>query len=230
MRCDLYIVKNDIAASLSDDEKKCLPRSYMEKAQEIAERSAGKLIVPAAAHACASAYLLHTVLGVGPEDPLPLGEHGKPLPVGEYRKTLPYALHYSISHDRDYTILAVARAELGVDIEQITDCKPGIVRRTFPKSYADTVLAGSGVSGYSARDRAGQAQLFTEYWTKLEAVLKAEGCGFAEDYLQKPELFEIWQVISFPWKDYMISSAMREVPELHLFEVTESGNVAESDI
>ncbi len=83
-----------------------------------------------------------------------------------------------------------------MDIERQTETDMRVVRKVFPEAYRNIITAADGSSA-----------AYTECWTKLEAILKAEGCGFHGALKDNDEYLQKWQVQSFPWKDYYISVA-----------------------
>lgn len=81
---------------------------------------------------------------------------GAPLPNGEY--------FWSLAHKPDYVAGVVADFPIGMDIEKIRPCAPGLYRMTADD--AEWKL-GETVSD----------QLFFRFWTAKEAVLKSLGIG-----------------------------------------------------
>ena len=90
-------------------------------------------------------------------------EHGKPvLKSGNS--------FFNLSHSGEYTVLAAADIDIGVDIEQIKDVHWPTVQKIFTAEQREQ-LERTG--------EAGQPELFAKYWTECEAVLKLKGTGFA---------------------------------------------------
>lgn len=179
---ELYLLEESQLDALTGEDLALLHPHYLEK-MEARKRPEGKR------HALASAYLLRMVLGVGPEDELVLGEQEKP--------SFPrLSQEFNLSHDDGVTVLAVSSETVGVDIERLTKTDMRVVRKVFPEAYRNIITAADGSSA-----------AYTEYWTKLEAILKAEGCGFHGALKVNDEYLQKWQVQSFPWKDYFISVA-----------------------
>jgi len=81
---------------------------------------------------------------------------GVPLPNGEY--------FWSLTHKTEYVAGVVADFPIGMDIEKIRPCAPGLYRMTADD--AEWKL-GETVSD----------QLFFRFWTAKEAVLKSLGIG-----------------------------------------------------
>jgi 4'-phosphopantetheinyl transferase len=83
-------------------------------------------------------------------------QEGAPLPVGGY--------FWSIAHKTDYVVGVVADFPIGMDVEKIRPCAPGLYRMTADD--AEWKL-GESVSDL----------LFFRYWTAKESVLKSVGIG-----------------------------------------------------
>jgi len=81
---------------------------------------------------------------------------GAPLPVGGY--------FWSLAHKTEFVAGVVADFPIGVDIEKIRPCAPGLYRMAADE--AEWKLGGG----------AGDL-LFFRYWTAKEAVLKSLGIG-----------------------------------------------------
>ncbi len=81
---------------------------------------------------------------------------GVPLPFNGY--------HWSLSHKREYVGGVIGRERIGIDIEKIRECSPGLFKKTADQSEWDL----------GNDDR---FTLFFRYWTSKEAVLKAVGTG-----------------------------------------------------
>ena len=103
--------------------------------------------------------LLRKVLGVERDSDLAQNEYGKPfLAAG--------GPQFSLSNAGHYAALAVSQISVGLDIEQIKDNYPPILRRYFLPDELEWL------------DRAPSDEWFYTLWTRLESVLKAEGTGF----------------------------------------------------
>ena len=179
---ELYLLEEAQLDALTGEALAFLHPHYLKKAEAL-KRPEGKR------HALASAYLLWKFLGVTPEDELVLGEQEKPSFPRLSQK-------FNLSHDDGVTVLAVSSETVGVDIERQTETDMRVVRKVFPEAYRNIITAADGSSA-----------AYTECWTKLEAILKAEGCGFHGALKDNDEYLQKWQVQSFPWKDYYISVA-----------------------
>lgn len=99
---------------------------------------------------------------------LATGPFGKPCLAGRQGRA---TLHFSVSHCNDVAALAFATdREIGVDIEAL---------RRIPDAE---VIAGRMCSpaewrAYAALPEEQRVRGFLNWWTRKEAVLKAQGCG-----------------------------------------------------
>ncbi|MCP3759334.1 4'-phosphopantetheinyl transferase superfamily protein [Streptomyces sp. TBY4] len=92
--------------------------------------------------------------------------HGRPvLPGG--------ALHFSLSHCTDISLLAFATAPVGVDVEEL------VAPRTIPE-LAD-VLHPREAAELAALPPGDRSAAFTRVWTRKEAYLKGLGVGLSEN-------------------------------------------------
>jgi 4'-phosphopantetheinyl transferase len=86
--------------------------------------------------------------------------------TGNGKPVLPGGPHFNVSHSHEVALIAVAAAELGVDVEHVRerDTWPDMARRYFtPREVAGCVDLTS----------------FYHIWTRKEAFLKALGLGLA---------------------------------------------------
>jgi len=81
---------------------------------------------------------------------------GAPLPVGEY--------FWSLAHKTEYVAGVVADFPIGMDVERIRPCAPGLYRMAADEAEWKLGDAASDL-------------LFFRYWTAKEAVLKSVGIG-----------------------------------------------------
>jgi 4'-phosphopantetheinyl transferase len=93
-----------------------------------------------------------------------IAAHGKPFVAGPLR--------FNLSHAGELALCAVARREVGVDVERI---RPGLdvlalARRFFPEAEAREL---------DGMDAAARERFFFRLWTRREAYLKARGIGLA---------------------------------------------------
>jgi 4'-phosphopantetheinyl transferase len=97
------------------------------------------------------------------------GGHGKPRLLGDL------GLHVSVSHAADRAVVAVSRdAPVGVDIEQI-----GPWADADLAEVAQLVLAPEERAVLARQRQEARAEVFTTYWTRKEAAVKASGTGLS---------------------------------------------------
>lgn len=103
------------------------------------------------------------------------GAHGKP----ELR--CDGGLCFNLSHSGDVAVLALAHAEVGVDVERVRDDVEvsRVAARVFPASDCDRLRAVPA----DQRLRA-----FFAGWTRREACLKAVGSGWSENEIPEDRL------------------------------------------
>jgi 4'-phosphopantetheinyl transferase len=87
----------------------------------------------------------------------PKNEDGAPLPVG--------GIYWSITHKTHYVGGVVAPTAIGLDIERIRSCSPGLFQKTASEKE------------WSLAKKEESLTTFFRYWTSKEAVLKACGSG-----------------------------------------------------
>ena len=148
--------------------------------------------------------MLRRVLGVTRDDDLVVGEQGKlSLARG--------GPHFCLSHGDDIVVLGVAAHELGVDVERMPERYGRAERDALRYVLSDEQLAA--VDG--ARD---PARAFVRAWTRVESVLKADGCGLAYP-VRGGCLPEGWQVSFIEFEGYGISCATHGKPIVDLRSV-----------
>src|SRR5207244_2000937 len=97
------------------------------------------------------------------------GTHGKPaLEFPEEGA----ALHFNLSHSGDLAILAVAAAEIGVDVERIAP-RPSLER------LAERFFSKREVQAFGGVPAAFRSAAFYGAWVRKEAFLKATGLGLS---------------------------------------------------
>ena len=155
--------------------------------------------------------LLRDVLGVYEDTQLVRSSFGKP----ELADT--NAPSISISHAAGTVVLAVSEAAqlsggpIGVDIESMDEVSPLAVSRmaaTEERAWIDA--AGN------QRDR---CRRMCQVWTRIEAILKAEGVGFSIDP-RKDGMPDGWNTSSVTYGRCVISCAARSTPRIVLKEHT----------
>lgn len=78
----------------------------------------------------------------------------------------------SISHAGNYAAAAVSSLPVGVDIETIRKCRPGICKKCFTPEEAALVL--------SQKTPEETDSVFSKLWTRKESYIKAIGKGLAQ--------------------------------------------------
>jgi len=83
--------------------------------------------------------------------------------------------HFSLSHAKRVAIVAVARARVGADVEEMVMDYPHmeVAERFFVKGELEALKAEA--------DPMKRVALFFSFWTRKEALLKASGEGLYED-------------------------------------------------
>ncbi len=151
----------------------------------------------------AAGYLLAIHLGVIGEDGIIENEYGKPMLNPD---TCINIKEFSISHSGKYVVLAVADKPVGVDIEDSDRMSLPVLKKVLPEEYYD-ILIGKEFpveEEFMLGEKLGQAKA----WTTVEAMLKAEGCGFKMDPKKDPGLFDRWYTSSVIYdKKYVITCA-----------------------
>lgn len=102
-------------------------------------------------------------------------------------------IHFNVSHSGDYVLMSVADKPVGIDIE-------GIDYKIDPLRLGETVFSPSENALIN-----GDIKNFFMLWTKKEALFKAEGTGFINDYYNKTNLtLDLVEET----RDYIISSTI----------------------
>lgn len=91
-------------------------------------------------------------------------EHGKPFLI-DYPD-----VHFNLSHCKNGVAVAVSDQPVGIDIESFHDASESLVRYTMNEEEQRII-----------RESDDPARVFTEYWTKKEAVFKLRGTGITHD-------------------------------------------------
>ncbi|MFC2705217.1 MAG: 4'-phosphopantetheinyl transferase family protein [Olsenella profusa] len=145
--------------------------------------------------------MLRRVLGVTHDDDLVVGEQGKlSLARG--------GPHFCLSHGDDIAVLGVAAHELGVDVERMPERYGHVERDALRYVLSDEQLAA--VDG--AHD---PARAFVRAWTRMEAVLKADGRGLSYP-VRGGHLPAGWRVSFVEFEGYGISCATHGKPIVDL--------------
>ncbi len=145
----------------------------------------------------AAGLLLASVLGVQSDDALVLGPEGKP----ELATGFP---HIGLSHDDGIAVLAVAPDVVGVDVEEVPAQYGRLQRDALRRVLSAEELAKTEASP-------DPAMAFALAWTRVEAVLKADGHGFAFD-VRGGQLPQGWQTAHTLVDGHAVTCATREEP------------------
>ena len=101
--------------------------------------------------------------------------HGKPaLAYGD--------LEHSVAHSGDLVVVAVARAPVGVDVEQLDSRAHPLGGDGDPKALARLVLSDAERTALAAVHLSARARQFLVAWTRKEAVTKATGDGLRASF------------------------------------------------
>ncbi len=114
-------------------------------------------------------------------------DSGAPLPVD--------GTYWSITHKPEYVAGVVATSAIGIDIEKIRNCSPGLFSKAASNQEWDL-----------AKDTKNSWKTFFRFWTSKEAVLKATGIGIKD--LLKCQVRQILDdyhlLIQYENKDWLI--------------------------
>ncbi|HRX71472.1 MAG: 4'-phosphopantetheinyl transferase superfamily protein [Gammaproteobacteria bacterium] len=118
--------------------------------------------------------LLRELLGIYLDQPAALirfnqGPRGKPVLVGQPAET---CLHFNLSHSSDQVLYAIARCEVGVDLEDMN-------RRLDYAAVAERICTSREWAVFQELPPACAREEFFACWTRKEAVVKALGEGLA---------------------------------------------------
>lgn len=96
------------------------------------------------------------------------GENGKPVLLGSHE------MHFNVSHSDGAALVAIASAEVGIDIERIDGSVDyaGVAQSVFSRSEIEMLREASD---------ARRGEVFFSIWTRKEAYLKATGAGFSSN-------------------------------------------------
>ena len=127
-----------------------LPEKRRQKAERIINKNEALL-------SATTGLMMKKVLGVTEDSMLSYGEHGKPF--------LEQGPFFSISHSRQFSVLAVSENEIGIDIEMHQNPSERLIDRCFSEEEAAFAKLST--------------ENFLRIWTAKEAVLKLFGTGFS---------------------------------------------------
>lgn len=164
----------------------------------------------------AAGLLLASVLGVRSDDALALGPEGKP----ELATGFP---HIGLSHDDGMAVLAIAPGVVGVDVEEVPAQYGRLQRDALRRVLSAEELAKTEASP-------DPAMAFALAWTRVEAVLKADGRGFAFD-VRGGQLPQGWQTTHALVDGHAVTCATREEPDplVHRLDMREAISLLEGE-
>ena len=126
-----------------------LPEKRRKKAEKLINKNDALL-------SAAAGLMLKELFGEKAEK-IKYNEHGKPF--------FEHGPFFSISHSRQYSVVAVSENEIGIDIEMHENPSERLMNRCFTEEERE--FAGNS------------AENFLRIWTAKEAVLKFLGTGFS---------------------------------------------------
>lgn len=194
MEVQVFVAKLEGWGNLAQSE---IAEKYASKAQN------EKLPLESRLENLATGLLLARVLGVTHNNQLITQQNGKPALANGNAQI-------SISHGGTYVALAVASPQvgpIGVDIEPIKKYNCYAAKRVLtPKDIAHIE---------SAATKEEQALRFAFAWTRLEAILKADGCGFCQDP-RSEGVPQGWSVAHSQIDAHIVAVAARTTPTIKL--------------
>ncbi|MCS7020976.1 MAG: 4'-phosphopantetheinyl transferase superfamily protein [Gemmataceae bacterium] len=177
-------IPQEQAASWMDFEQTAAWQSLteMEKDRARRYRSAAARIQFVTCRSALRNWLGHCLDMRPAEVPLTVSENGKPVlaisrqtntQTGTYDEHPPSVLHFNVAHTDGQGIIALARHEVGVDIERVRpiDDIAGLLRRYFTPCEQ---------LWWQRQEESTRLDAFFRLWTCKEAVLKAVGRSLAD--------------------------------------------------
>lgn len=151
--------------------------------------------------------LLARVLGVSSDD-LVVDAYGKPRLADD-------SAEISLSWVPRIAVLAVAEASVGIDVEPLrgeyTELDRLALERAVGAARADAWMAGTE-PGADAGHR------FSKVWTRLEAILKADGRGFLSEPRDNPDALEGWKTAHIDLGGFVGCVAAHEIPVIEVVQ------------
>ena len=171
-KCKVYIWDADKSSAYppSEDLIKSLPDYYVEKYFDYKSETHKK-------QAIVSGYLLYQKLGIKKGHGIIIGPHGK-IHL-ENKQPSVSRLEVSLSHSKSVTALAVSDSAIGVDVEHLRKVNLSVINKFFPDSFREAYLAELKKVDPKGLNPKDADTIFTKYWTRLEAALKADGRGLS---------------------------------------------------
>lgn len=165
-------------------------------------RGKGELHLPQ----LAEGLLMAACCGITSTAQLTLGAWGKP----SFSRAAPerfQAMSFNLSTSPVAAALALAPQAVGVDVQQVMPPDWAVAKRFLGKEAADRLQSLPPFI---------QPGAFTLEWTRLEAVLKADGRGFAAPRSEFPQLLDAWQTESMLLGGYALSVATADAPSVEV--------------
>ena len=120
----------------------------------------------------------------------------------------PYIDHlgydFNISHSDDFVALAFSKNQVGVDIENVHYISTNTLKRVLHKNDFDTLQRQKNDKNYSI--------IKGYYWTKVEAILKAQGTGFYVDPRENDFYDKGWYTSGFVFHQGYIVTCASQYP------------------
>jgi len=123
-------------------------------------------------------YWLTNILAINPEE-LEISFTKNMKPYISHPENISKTISFNVSHSGEYVAIAVSfdsEINVGIDIEFIQDDFPILEAKSLVFSNSEQALIASSVSK------------FFKLWTKKEALIKAIGYGFNDEYFQTTNL------------------------------------------
>lgn len=149
--------------------------------------------------------LLSRVLGVK-GDALVVDPYGKPRLVDD-------PAEISLSWVPGIAVLAVAEAAVGVDVDPLRAEYTELDRLALERAVGPE-LATEWMTGAEWGAAAGRR--FSEVWTRLEAILKADGRGFLAEPRDHPDVLTGWETMHVDLDGFVVCVAARELPAVEV--------------
>lgn len=192
-------IKNKVTVIIANNSRLPNDSKELEKISDIYRKKSIQCTIEAEARQeLMVGYLLYQVLGITEDSQIRYHTYGKPyLADGK--------CYFNLSHSENYCVLAVADCEVGVDIEK---------KLLFHQAVAAKVFTRDEMKKVSQLNGDEKNRYYTKIWTKHEAFLKAEGTGFAGDWMNKSE--RGYHFLTYEFDDYYITCATKKLTILEI--------------